>query len=108
MLGSWKTMPIDFRTRVASLTMSKPLTFAVPEVGFRIVQSIEIVVVLPAPFGPSKAKTSPDSTAMSNWSTAVIELNVLVSLKVSITLVIDFSQLDSRVDAHDLYLFCDD
>src|SRR3989304_5675481 len=83
-------MPIDFRTWVASLTMSKPLTFAVPEVGFRMVQSIEMVVVFPAPFGPSKAKTSPASTTMSSWSTAVSELNDLVSLKVSLIFAIDF------------------
>jgi hypothetical protein len=83
-------MPIDFRTCVASLTMSKPLTFAVPEVGFSIVHNIEMVVVFPAPFGPSKPKISPDSTVMFSLSTAVSELNDLVNWLVSIALGIDF------------------
>lgn len=73
-LGSWKTMPIDFRTLFASFTMSKPLTVAVPDVGLRIVQSIDIAVVLPAPFGPSNPKISPDSTVMFRSSTAFSEL----------------------------------
>jgi hypothetical protein len=70
--------------------MSKPLTFAVPEVGFSIVHNIEMVVVFPAPFGPSKPKISPDSTVMFSLSTAVSELNDLVNWLVSIALGIDF------------------
>jgi hypothetical protein len=66
------------------------LTFAVPEVGFKMVHSMDMVVVFPAPFGPSKAKISPDSTLISSWSTAVRPLNVFVNLRVSIMLVIDF------------------
>ena len=100
-LGSWKTMPIDLRTCVASLTMSKPLTLAVPDVGFRMVQSMLMVVVLPAPLGPSNPKTSPDSTFMLSLSTAVSPLKHLVSCVVSITLgnfSFHFQQLDSRAD----------
>ena len=79
MLGSWKTMPMDLRTCVASLTTSKPFTFAVPDVGLRIVQSMLMVVVLPAPFGPSNPKISPVSTVMSSLSTALKELYAFVS-----------------------------
>ena len=84
---------------MASLAMSKPLTFAVPEVGFKMVHSIEMVVVFPAPFGPNKPKISPDSTVMSSLSTAVSELNVFVSCLVSITLAIKESPL-SKIGIH--------
>ena len=47
------------RTSRASLTTSWPSTRAEPEVGIRSVISILIVVVLPAPFGPSRPKSSP-------------------------------------------------
>jgi len=77
-------MPIDFRTLFASRTMSNPFTVAVPEVGFRIVQSMDKAVVLPAPLGPSNPKTSPDSTAMSKVSTAFRELYIFVNWWVSI------------------------
>ena len=46
--------------RVASTT-SCPATVAVPRVGAMSVVSIRIVVVLPAPFGPSTATSSPGS-----------------------------------------------
>src|SRR5512139_936180 len=75
---------------MASLTMSKPFTRAVPDVGFRMVQSIEIIVVFPAPLGPSNPKISPDSTLMSNELTAVSPSKDFVSLKVSIALLIGF------------------
>jgi hypothetical protein len=48
-----------------------------------------MVVVFPAPFGPSKPKISPDSTVMSNLSTAVSPLNDRVNWLVSIICVID-------------------
>ena len=74
MLGSWKTIPMDLRTLFGSLMMSCPSIFAVPDEGLRIVQSIEMVVVLPAPFGPSNPKISPLSTLMFSVSTALNEL----------------------------------
>jgi hypothetical protein len=77
-------MPIDLRTCVSCLTTSKPLTLALPEVGFKIVQSIEIVVVFPAPFGPNKPNTSPRSTEMLTLSTATSPSKRLVSSLVSI------------------------
>src|SRR3990170_224457 len=107
MLGSWKTMPMDLRTCVASLTISNPFTLAVPEVGLRMVQSIEMVVVFPAPLGPNKPKTSPDSTPMSSSSTAVSELNDFVSLLVSMALTKGCTLLSEVLDimGRDLYLF---
>jgi hypothetical protein len=78
-------MPIDLRTLLASLTMSKPFTIAVPAVGLRIVLSIEITVVFPAPLGPSKPKISPFSTVILNSSTALKEPYVFVNWRVSIT-----------------------
>jgi hypothetical protein len=39
--------------------MSKPLIKAVPEVGLKIVHSMWMSVVLPAPLGPSSPKISP-------------------------------------------------
>src|SRR5438128_7937574 len=47
-----------------------PRTLIVPLVGMRSVASIFIVVVLPAPFGPSRPKISPRSTRRSMPSTA--------------------------------------
>jgi hypothetical protein len=43
--------------------MSRPSIVAVPPVGDSVVVRIEIVVVLPAPFGPSSAKNSPARTS---------------------------------------------
>jgi hypothetical protein len=42
----------------------------VPDVGSRVVVRIEIVVVLPAPLGPSRAKNSPSFTSKLIPSTA--------------------------------------
>ena len=51
-------------------TTSCPSTRAVPEVGSSSVMSILIVVVLPAPFGPSSPNSSPRSTVKSTPRTA--------------------------------------
>ena len=51
------------RTSRGSATTSWPSTRAVPEVGSSSVMSILIVVVLPAPLGPSRPKSSPRSTS---------------------------------------------
>src|SRR5215218_5290505 len=60
------------RTHFASLTTSKPSTRAVPEVGISSVISILIVVVLPAPFGPSRPNSSPFSISKLTPRTASI------------------------------------
>jgi hypothetical protein len=60
-----------------------------------------IMVVLPAPFGPSKPKISPDSTVMSSLSTAVSPLKHFVSCLVSMMLVnglLHFQQLETKAD----------
>jgi organic hydroperoxide reductase OsmC/OhrA len=61
-VGCWKTKPIERRTAPRRHTTSKPLTSARPPVGRSSVESMLMVVVLPAPFGPSNPKTSPSST----------------------------------------------
>ena len=47
-----------------------------PDIGLSRVTSIRMVVVLPAPLGPSRPKVSPGSIRRSSWSTAVCEPNV--------------------------------
>ena len=69
-LWSWKTIPIALRTPSWSLVTSIPMTVAVPEVGSSMVESIESVVVLPAPFGPRRPKISPCSISKLIRSTA--------------------------------------
>ena len=65
-------MPICRRTAAGSLTTSWPAIATVPAVGSSVVVRIEIVVVLPAPFGPSSAKNSPGATANETPSTAFV------------------------------------
>src|ERR1700683_2473818 len=76
--------PIDRRTLSACRAMSKPLTVAVPEVGAMSVVSIRMSVDLPAPFGPSKPKTSPSSTSKVTPLTAVNSPKRLTRLRTSI------------------------
>src|SRR4030042_5377845 len=71
-------MPNDFLTSFFCLTGSKPLMVILPDEGFRRVVSILIVVVLPAPLGPRKAKISPFFTVKERSSTAASPLNFLV------------------------------
>src|ERR1035438_9133216 len=61
------------RTSTAWVVMEKPPTRASPEEGGNSVVSILMVVVLPAPLEPSKAKTSPALTERVRESTAVNE-----------------------------------
>src|ERR1700743_1314730 len=58
------------RTSARAVTTSKPATSAWPEVGLVSVQSMLIVVVLPAPLGPRKPKTSPVPTSKPTPLTA--------------------------------------
>ncbi len=51
-------------------TTSKPATVALPLLGCESVQSMLIVVVLPAPLGPRKPKTSPVPTSKLTPRTA--------------------------------------
>jgi hypothetical protein len=58
------------RTSSRRSTTSKPLTRAAPEVGRTSVHSMLIVVLLPAPLGPRKPKTSPRPTVNDTLRTA--------------------------------------
>src|SRR5436853_4611366 len=77
-------MPIERRTASAWRATSKPLTVAYPSVGRSSVQSIPMVVDLPAPFGPRKPNTSPVPTSNETPSTAVNVPKRLVSLSTTI------------------------
>src|SRR6266508_1087065 len=66
-----RRVPKLWRTSLACLTISKPLTCAVPLVGSSKVHNIRMVVDLPAPFGPSRPKISPRSICRSTPATAV-------------------------------------
>src|SRR5947209_6304807 len=58
------------RTSSRSETTSCPATVAIPDVGLTSVQSMLIVVVLPAPLGPRKPNTSPVATSKLTPRTA--------------------------------------
>ena len=58
------------RIRLVSVATSKPKIRASPLVGRSSVVRILISVVLPAPFGPSSPKNSPDATSRSTPSSA--------------------------------------
>src|SRR4051812_40594782 len=77
-------MPKERRTASASVCGLRPLTLIVPLVGRSSVVSILIVVDLPAPLGPRKAKISPRCTENEIASTAVTAPNFLLSSATSI------------------------
>ena len=56
---------MDSRTSAACVTTSKPLTRAVPASALSSVDRIFTIVVLPAPFEPSRAKMLPRATSKS-------------------------------------------
>src|SRR2546427_1564191 len=66
------TTPIRSRIFRPSVRRSCPKIVARPEVGCNRVVSILIVVVLPAPFGPRKPKTSDRSISNETRSTATL------------------------------------
>src|SRR5438094_6476444 len=65
-------MPTRARTALAWLTTSYPAIRTRPDVGISVVVRIEVVVVLPAPVGPRKAKNSPLRTEKLMPSTALV------------------------------------
>ena len=102
-VGSWKTRPMWRRTASRWATTSKPLTRAVPDVGSARVQSMLIVVLLPAPLGPRKPKTSPGGTLnetprtastspydLTRSSTSMAEGDETVTVRQSNTTVTEF------------------
>src|SRR3954451_8993545 len=62
--------PMCCRTCAAWLTTSYPARVAVPPVGRSTVQRMRMVVVLPAPLGPSSPKISPGLASKLTPSTA--------------------------------------
>ena len=80
-------MPNRWRTWFWCVPGSSPSSVSVPVVGRSSVVSILIVVVLPAPLGPRKAKISPRATSNEMSSTACTSPKVLVRLRTSIMLV---------------------
>ena len=84
------------RTASASRTMSCPSTRALPPSGASSVASMRIVVVLPAPFGPSTPYTEPRRTARSTPSTARTSPKVLTRPEASIARFVVISGSDSR------------
>jgi hypothetical protein len=84
---AWGITPMDWRTPSDCLTTSKPLITAVPDVGGSSVTIIRISVDLPAPFGPSRPKISPSSTAKLMPLTAVKSPNVLTMFRTSIAFI---------------------
>ncbi len=67
---SWATTPMRWRTLAGLARTSSPATMAVPESAWARVVRILTVVDLPAPFGPSRAKTVPVGTAKLSPSRA--------------------------------------
>ena len=59
--ANWPVTPIAARTALVSVATSCPATRAVPPSAFISVVSTFTVVVLPAPFGPSREKIVPAS-----------------------------------------------
>ena len=71
---AWSCTPMIRFTCVGFLITSIPLTRATPESGSLIPSRISMVVVFPAPFGPSIPNTSPGDTSNEIPSTAWISL----------------------------------
>src|ERR1700677_3013739 len=72
------TQPTWRRTATGSAVTSSPATRAVPDVGRSSVRRMRIVVVLPAPFGPSSPKISLLPTSKLAPSSALVEPKSLV------------------------------
>ena len=69
-----------------SLVASKPHTRAVPPDGSVSPSNIRMVVVFPAPLGPSRPNTSFSPMRRLRWSTTVVPLYVLVKSLASTTI----------------------
>lgn len=68
----WGTTPRRLRAPAGSVATSIPPVRATPEVGRTRVVRIPMVVVLPAPLGPSSPNTSPAATENESPSTALV------------------------------------
>ena len=79
------TTPRLARTWGPCTSGSSPFTVNVPEVRSEVPPIMRMVVDLPAPFGPSSPKDSPEATSKEIVSTARRSPYVLVSSRASIT-----------------------
>ena len=95
--------PTLWRTWRASRITSYPATDALPAVGFRIEVNIRTVVVLPAPFGPSKASTSLSFTVKLSELTAIKSPNCFVnpSARISSVITRDYT---NNIDVEQWYI----
>ncbi len=83
--ANWPVSAISWRTCTASVSTSYPQILACPASGFSRVASTRTAVVLPAPFGPSRARTLPRSAARSTPASAWVLPKRLVSPSASMT-----------------------
>src|SRR5438552_14786045 len=79
------------------LAMSKPSTLPLPLVGVMMPHNMRMVVVLPEPFGPRKANTSPSRTSSDRRSTAVRSPYTLVNWRALTAAVISVQRLAEPV-----------
>ena len=85
--ANWPVSAISWRTCTASVTTSYPQIRACPASAFSKVASTRTAVVLPAPFGPSRARTVPGPAARSTPRSASVRPKRLVSPPASMVLV---------------------
>src|SRR4051794_12398832 len=85
MVAVWRLIPMRGFTSSARVATSTPRTIACPPSGARSPSRISTVVVLPAPFGPSRPKISPAATWKSMPSTATMSPYRLISPRTSTT-----------------------
>src|SRR3990172_9237576 len=80
-----------FRTLRGSRVTEWPATEASPEVGCRSVVRMRMVLVLPAPFGPTKPKIAPSSTRRVRSSTAIsrpyLRVKPLISMMAAMSMI---------------------
>jgi hypothetical protein len=76
------------RTSIGLATTSKPATVALPELASSRVVRILMVVLLPAPLGPSRPKICPRATLRLSRSSAVTWLKRLLRSTVAIAMVL--------------------
>ena len=92
-------IPTLERTALDSVARSCPAIRADPEVAESVVVSIEIVVVFPAPFGPSSANSSPAPTVKEIPATASTSAPLYRFVRPSTTMVGPSSADTSANDA---------
>src|SRR5512141_795089 len=100
----WLIYPILRWTSAASPRTEWPRIQASPPVGSRIPARSRIVVVLPAPSGPTRPKISPRSTERVRPSTAEVSPNRLASPSIRIAVMGAPSETSALIGASVLHL----